>query len=248
MSIQYANTGNVQSGEYDILVKPKYPTATKRGILYVHGDETGSGGGGSGAFGWQNQLNRAKLVNFLADAGHFVLSADLGGNGTWGNNTVIARIGAAVTYLLSLGVLSSQVAILCSSMGTIGSLAYFAANNTKATCLVGLLPCLDLTDIHTNNRGGYTAAINTAYSTYSEATYGATHNPQTMAAAGAFAALPIQLWYGSTDSIALPATATAFASTVGANCIANQVTGAHAESTYGLMSPQAILNFIVAAG
>jgi predicted esterase len=240
------SSGNVQSGEADGVLRPKLPiqAGTKRGILYVHGREAAT----PGAWEWQKFIERATLVSRLAAAGHVVVTADLGGNTTWGNSTALSRITAAKTYLLSLGVSATKIALVGQSMGALNSLAWAAANPTLTSCVIGMIPVIDLSDIHTNNRGGFTAEINTAYGgTYSEGADGATHNPATMAGAGDLDSIPIQLWYGTSDTLCLPALAATFAGNA-ALCEAHAIAGGHAESTIGNVDIDAVLAFIAAAG
>jgi alpha-beta hydrolase superfamily lysophospholipase len=239
--------GRVSASENDIIIRPKDYTDAKRGILYCHGYE--ASGVSTQGIEWQKNAERALLIGSLASAGYIVLSCDLGGANTWGNSTHISRIGTAATYLLGLGVLPTKIALVATSMGALGALAWAAANPTLASCIAGLLPCLDLTDIHTNNRGGYASVINTSYGgTYSEASFGAAHNPQTMAAAGSYATLPVKVWYGDSDAIATPTAATTFASTVGGSCAPVPLAGGHAEATYGLVSIAELVAFIKSAG
>lgn len=224
--------GDVTASEAFVLQRPtNYQATPKRGILYVHGVEAGSNLGSCAQY--RLFAERTRLITSLTAAGFVVLSCDLGGVSTWGNSTVISRITDAYTYLLTQNVLPSKVSIFCNSMGMVSSMAWAAANLSKVAAVASVLPICDLTDVWTNNRAGLTASINGAYSgAYSEATYGAAHNPQTMAAAGSYASLPIQLWYGDVDVTAIPATVTTFVSTVNsASCTATSIPGAHAEST-----------------
>jgi dipeptidyl aminopeptidase/acylaminoacyl peptidase len=231
-----------------MLIRPKNSFPAKRGILYVHGREDGSSG--NGAISFRQYVERYKLFEALGDAGHVILSCDFGGIMTWGNNTVISRISAAVAYLLSSGlVLPNEVALLGTSMGGLNSLAWAAANLNYASCMIGIIPVVNLTDMHANNRGGFAAEINAAYGgSYSEASFGAVHNPATIAIAGGYSALPIQLWYGNTDTVAVPAAITAFGASVGAGCELHEMSGGHSEAIVAQVSATSILSFIAAAG
>ena len=238
--------GVVTASERYAVMRPKNRTAVKRGILYVHGRESGTT---SGAVAWQAYVERTTLFLRLAAAGFVVLSCDAGGNATWGNNTAISRLTDAKTYLLTLGVSPTKIATLATSMGNLNALAWIAANLSLITCHVGIIPVCDLTDMRTNNRGGFQSEIDTAYGgTYSEASLGATHNPQTIAAAGGYGSLPIQLWYGSTDTTAPGAQSTALKSAVGASCSATSMVGGHSEAIVANVDVNAVIAFINAAG
>ena len=106
---------------------------------------------------------------------------------------------------------------------------------------------VNLTDVHTNNRGGVTTQINTAYGgTYSEASFGATYNPQTRATAGAFSGIPMLIYSAASDTIALDSTITTFVSSVGASATKVQIAGAHDNATFSSIPTAAILSFIAA--
>lgn len=237
--------GDIASGETYIVVRPKNYTAPKRAILYVHGVESSDG-----SIAWQSYAERRALFNGLAEAGHVILSCTHGGNSTWGNATVLARLTAAKNFLLGLpGVLPTKVALVGTSMGGLSSLNWAAANPSMVSCMVGIIPVVNLTDVHTNNRGGFTSAINAAYGgTYSEGSLGAAHNPNTIAAAGGFSSLPIQLWYGDSDAIVAPSTVTGFKANAGASCQAISMTGSHSEAIVSQVSLSSVLSFIAAAG
>jgi predicted esterase len=237
---------NVQVGEADGVLRPKLPAqaGTKRGVLYVHGHEAAN----PAAWQWQLYIQRATLISRIAAAGHVVVTADLGGNSTWGNATVIARITAAKAYLLSLGVLSTKIALVGQSMGAQNAMVWAAANPSLVSCLVTMIPVVDVNDLQVNNRGGLASDISSAYAGgWSEAVYGATHNPATIAAAGGLDSTPIQMWYGTSDTLCLPALAETFAAQANL-CEAHPIAGGHAESTIGNVDIDAVLAFIEAAG
>lgn len=232
---------SVFSGESFIVARPKNYATPKRAILYVHGVESGDG-----SIAWRSYAERSALINGLASAGHVVLSCTHGGNGTWGNDTVISRITAAKNYLLAMdGVLPAKIALLGTSMGALSSLAWAGANPSIASCVVGIIPVVNLTDVHTNNRGGFKSAINSAYSgAYSEGVYGYTHNPDTMAGSGAFSSIPTQFWYGDSDVIATHGAVTGFKTKAGDSCEIRQMIGTHSESIVSQVSLHDVLSFI----
>jgi hypothetical protein len=95
-------------------------------------------------------------------------------------------------------------------MGNLSAMAYARANPTQVAAIAGVIPALDLNDIHANNRGGAAAGVNTAYGgAYVQATHGPTHNPVTYAATLP-ASLPIAIWTASDDPLCVPATTTTF--------------------------------------
>lgn len=103
---------------------------------------------------------------------------------------------------------------------------------------------IDLADLRDNR--GYGTSIDSAYpGGYSQATMGAARNPATFAAAGALNGIPIQCWYGTSDTTCLPGFTQTFA-TKAAGCELRALAGGHAEATVGLVDPAAVLAFIAA--
>lgn len=207
----------VVAGESDVIIRPKYPRAGATGVLYCHG-----------AGGLSDQAlvpEFAAVVNTLASLGHPVLSCDLGGISTWGNDTVLARIATAKAYLHStLGAPAGKVLMVGASMGGLSCLVWAKNNPTLTAGVIGIAPVSDVTDIHTNNRQGLAAAIDSAYAGgWSQATHGAARNPVTFAAS--LASVPLLLYSGTTDVVVLPSTVAALASASGATNI--PVTGGH---------------------
>lgn len=124
---------------------------------------------------------------------------------TWGNdagNTLVSTgVSAAGTMF---GNSTTAPTLIGLSMGATTMFRY--ARTHAVTKMVGVEPVCNITDIHTNNRGTLTSNINGAYGgAYSQATYGAAHNPQTMAAAGTFDTYPVLIQSGSGDAICIPA-------------------------------------------
>lgn len=233
------SVGTVNASEACLIYRPKFPpTAAKRGIVYCHGN--------AGTAAEPLTAGGRDLIRGLVNAGHIVAATDLGGLSTWGNDTVISRITDLKNYLLgTLGTKPGGVVLAGQSMGGLAALDWAAANPTLVSCVVGLLPVVNLTDVHDNNRGGYQASIDAAYAGgYTEATYGATHNPTTMANAAKYAGMPLRIFYGDTDTIVLPSTVTAFATATGAT--ATSLSGGHADATVAQLDVPTTVSFVEA--
>lgn len=173
-----------------------------RGVLYFHG----AGGSATNCRDYSN-IGELNLINAIAEC-FPVLSIDAGGAQAWGNATAMLRAPDGRTHLQGTrGAKSGTVLAVGSSMGALTALNFAKANPTLVACVVGIIPVIDLNDMVTNNRAGTAAAINTAYSTYSEATHGPTYNPANYAATFA---TPTRLWYASDDTTAIPGAVTAF--------------------------------------
>lgn len=140
-----------------------------------------------------------------------VCAADLGGD-QCGSDTGITRVGQVKTHLgTAPWSCTAKPVIVGFSAGALNGLAYIRANPTLVAGFVGVLPALDLNDLHANNRGGFsTAIVNAAYGgSYDDATHGPTHSPVQFAASLP-ADLPITLLTSSDDPVCVPATADAF--------------------------------------
>lgn len=236
-----AGTGRVFAGEADVVIRPTNYGLAKAGVIYIHGAEGEPGGG----LTWMKVPERIPLLRAIAAAGHTIISADLGGVATWGNDTAQSRITAARVYLQTLaGVTAGRVILVGQSMGGQNALIWAKNNPTLVHCAVVIIPVIDLADIRDNR--GLGASIDSAYpGGYNQATMGAARNPATFAAAGALNGIPIQCWYGSSDALCLPAFTQTFA-TKANGCELHSLPGGHAEATAGAVDNAAVLAFIAA--
>lgn len=135
-----------------------------------------------------------------------VIVADLGGN-TFGNDTGIARVGQALTYLASFSA-TGPAMLVGVSMGAAVALNYAVRNPANVRAVAGVIPAVDL-----NVPDGHVAAaaIDLAYPPgYNPANPDhAAHSPVEFAA-DLPESMPIHLWTSSNDTTVLPATADAF--------------------------------------
>ncbi|NIJ87004.1 hypothetical protein FHY35_004054 [Xanthomonas arboricola] len=232
-------SGLVRSGENDLIVARDAVLPPARGVIYVHGAE----GAPPGGLAWTGLRGRWPIMQAVSRRST-IISSDLGGNATWGNSTVVDAIGQARNVLLAQpGVAQHPVGLLCQSMGAGGGVAWAAANRSLVSRIVLLIPALNTDDIRANS--GYAADINAAYGgTYSEERDGPTHNPLTIAKAGKLAGLPIQLWYGDSDTLCKPEFALQFAAAVGSTCELRKMYGGHAEETVYNIDPEAVAAFL----
>lgn len=243
MTIVTAYSG-VVAGEKHVIIEPKFrPQTPAPGIMFVHG-------AGSDAFysvvptGMQSTM-----TNTLVDgSGGLAISHDLGGTTTWGNATALSRMTSAYNHLQSLpGVAPGPVWLISGSMGCHTSLNWAAQNKTKVAGVISVIPVINPTDIVTNNRMGYAASVNSAYSGgWSEATYGAVYNPQTLATAGKLTGIPMLFFYGTTDALCVPAQTEAFAAKPGMNVTLVPIADGHEMSTYDKVDHPRALAFMLA--
>ncbi len=234
------SVGTVSSGDGALLWAPKFkPALPKFGVLHAHG---------AGGYA-QNAIDptglQSSLYGGVVNDGSVLFAGDYGGPANWGASNAMVRMTAAYNYLQTQpNVKPGKVVLMGGSMGALCCLNWAAANPDKVACVVGIIPVINLNDIVVNNRGGYGAEASAAYGTWSESTYGATYNPKTMAGLGKYNGLPILLFYGTTDTLCIPAETQAFGSLVGLNATLVPVAGGHDYGTWAGVNHQQVWNFI----
>lgn len=230
-------SGAVASSVEHLLMVPSGWTGdgTKMGIVYLHGATGTSRQMVDGV----NQAGLKALLLAVAAAGYPILGVSTGD--TWGNDTAMSRIDAAKTYLQStVGAKAGDIALIGGSMGGCNVLNWCKRNLASVACAVGLVPVSDVSDIHTNNRGGLASNINGAYGTWSEGTYGAARNPVTFAAAGDLAGLKYLAFGSSGDTICIASTVQAVCTSIGGTATYTGVTGDHTAAVANISSSTVI--------
>lgn len=233
-------SGDYYTGEGHMVLLPKrwLGDGTVRGILYLHGAT-------------QNETQMIDATNYsalttmlrtIADAGWPILGIYAGGD-KWGNSTGKARVTDGVTYLQgTIGAKAGKVALIGGSMGGLTILNWAKDNLSSVACAVGLVPVSDVSDMVTNNRGSLAASINSAYSTWNEATMGATYNPHTYASTG-LTGLRYKAWYGASDTVVISSTVTDVVTAIGATASGVSVTGDH-NSAVGNIPVTDVVSFL----
>jgi pimeloyl-ACP methyl ester carboxylesterase len=143
----------------------------------------------------------------LADAGIPTLVVDAGGATAWGNDTAIARMGDAKTYLQgTLGAKTGKIFLWGFSMGALSALNWARTNLSSVAAIALVCPATDLADLHDNR--GFGTEINTAYTNLAGYTAALpTHSPVQFAST---LTVPCKVWYGDADTTIPPSTVTAF--------------------------------------
>lgn len=167
----------------------------RRGVVFCHG-AAGTGDGGEAT------------VQALVNAGYPVICADLSAaaysGSNWGNADHIDAIGDAWAYLTgTYGAKTDKVLLFGMSMGVTGALAYARAFPSTVQAVAGGLPALDVDDIYQNDKGGFRAAIGTAYGTVWPLSLGdlSANSPVAFSAA-ALSGQTVRLWAASDDPVA----------------------------------------------
>lgn len=210
---------------------------TGNAVIFLHGYEI------NGYANWQTSPANVEIMQALCDQGCLVISIDAGGQSTWANDSAMNAISSAVDYVESeYGF--SRVSLLGQSMGGLNSLIWATQNSSRVNSVSTMISVVDLWSVHQID-AGFGSAIDAAYGgSYTEAAYGDTKNPMTMASNGLFnQSFPIQMWYGDSDELCLPSIAENFESIL-ANVSAIKVTGGHSLSTIGEIDQKALADFI----
>lgn len=229
----------IAAGESEAFIYPRSTRPLRTPILYVHGRE----GSDPGGMAWMNISSRWPVITEVCRKSP-MLCPHLGGNATWGNPTTQARMDASFSYAQTLpGVATGSVNLLAQSMGALAAIAWARVNKSKIGKIVLIIPVINLKDVRDNSSSQ--TEIDSAYGgTYSDANFGAAHNPLLIAQSGALAGLPIQLWYGTEDTLCKPEFAQQFATAVGSSCVLKPLNGGHAETTVGSVDPQQVSQFM----
>lgn len=239
------SSGRITAAEGDLEVRPSFASTAKRPVIFFHGAaEWGDG--------WMGVPTRWPVMRAPSDAGLIMVAADLGGrtagtnNGaqTWGNDTAQSRITAVYNAVQSTpGVTTGKALLMAQSMGFLNAIIWAKNNPDKVAAVVGFFGVINLTDVHATP-GGYDTLINTAYGeAYTEAKFGATRNPLTMARNGAIPAIPIQFWYGLDDLLCKPQFAREFVALTGAE--GKPIDGGHTEAAVSNIDPAQISSFLL---
>lgn len=153
-------------------------------------------------------------IDVLTDAGT-VYCGDLGGTQTWGNATSVTASVAALD-VLDTETTGTPLAV-GFSMGATSVLNTAWRNTTRIGRMALVVPVLDLQDIHDNNRGGWAASLEAAYTNLAglQAAY-ASRSPVLRVADTIALGVDLGIWYSTNDPVCLPAITEDWAGDVGA--------------------------------
>lgn len=202
--------------------------------LYIHG-------AGDKSYTWTEIKSRFYVFNDIFSEGYSVISPDLGGPQTWGNDAQQSAITAAYNYIKSKTG-QEKITIIGQSMGGLGAFIWAKNNPSKVDRLASLIPVINLEDIH-SRPDYYRDLINQAYGgSYNDSTMGDQRNPLRIAANGGLNGINMCVWYGLDDELCKPSFAVDFARASSCKIIA--VPGGHEESTVSRVSSKAFREFI----
>lgn len=173
---------------------------------------------GSGST-WETMFN-LDLVNpairTALAAGCAVVVSPFGGD-QFGNATARNLMTNAFDYCRANVGVGPKAILAGFSMGSLNALNWAGNNPTKTKSIWVAGPLCDIESFITS---GGKSAMDAAYgATWTEAAFGATSNPKTMATAGKYNGIPIKIMYSSNDPVLAPATALAFGVQLGSPAI-----------------------------
>lgn len=233
--------GSGVANEGTLRITPKYPSPVpKYPIQYVHG------AGSDSTYCISPLGNQDTLTQMIAAAGFEANSGDNGGPNTWGNTTAIAGVNAHFNQGQAwTSAKTGKVALVSGSMGGLNSMNWAAANKAKVSCIVSVIPVCNVDDIFQNDRGGYKWTINAAYpGGWSQATYGANHNPITLSQTGKLSGIPMLFFYGLTDTLCLPTWPEQMAQQAGNNITLVPMPSGHDWDSYASVDQPRIVEFL----
>lgn len=136
----------------------------------------------------------------------------------WGNDYGRLWISSIRNYMQdTLGARAGKIGLVGLSQGGFNVLNWAGQYPELTGAVTGYMAPPDLA--YAASANGYGNAVNDAYGGYNEATMGAKYNPQTMAEAGKYAGIPIELVYASNDDVVPLSLQTAFKAAVGSNVV-----------------------------
>lgn len=227
---------------------------TKTGIVCCHSGTATALTGALATSGISTAYPR--LQAWLADCGWPIVTPDLAGD-TACNDTGTTRVGEARTWIQASpqSAKSGKVILLGWSEGGGTAMKYALDNPTNVAAMILLQPLSDLQDVVTNNRGGFASLVNAAYSGgYSDATYGAAHNPKLFASTLAASNIPAWVAYATDDTVVIPTSVASVVTSLGSTATVGLTsTGGHGDTFLNKLlatdgSCQAIANWLNGLG
>jgi pimeloyl-ACP methyl ester carboxylesterase len=187
---RYRGDGDTGEADYVFGTYGTWSGARTQAALWCHGD-----GGTANASSFQ-------MLNFWKGLAldYTLMTADLAGTHGFGNDAQMDAMDDAVDYLVASWSAVEPVFLIGASMGATTALNWAKRNPTRVRAVACVIPATDIDYMHTNSAAPVPADIDASYAGgWSQATYGADHNPITFAAS-MDAALPIKLWYAPDDT------------------------------------------------
>ena len=154
--------GKIAPRESHVVQRSRKPKATPSRLLVInHG--VGQTSNASAFTG----IRYTNVYKTLVDAGFILLHFDGVPTAHWGNDATISRMTDAVAWaMLNLPVKTDKISILGFSHGNVLGLNWARQNLTKVQALGSIIGCVNLQDIHDNDRGALKTGIEGAYNPF----------------------------------------------------------------------------------
>lgn len=209
--------GRYSPSELSALYVPRSVDTAKRAIIYAHG----AGGDGSQPLDATNQRGVYNNIIALVNAGFIVLSGDFGGAQTFGNDTELAAMEGAWSYLQTSGLCATDKVILTgASMGFMSISRFAKEHPTQSAGMIGWIPAIDIEEMRISDAIGLRDLINAAWGLTAGSTSQSVSPPASTvpvrgrpldsANLAAVASVPTHLWYSSGDTVTKPSGVTAY--------------------------------------
>lgn len=208
-------TGRYAASEADMVITSSSYSGGGPLVIVCHGF-------GATPANYSPPANRRDL-DLLAETGCVVVIGALGGTGTWGNDTFLARLADLRTWAASAyGADLARMALIGDSMGAMGALNYAWRNPSLVAACALRVPVVAADALHDRDPVGLGASIDAAYggSTTWEDTHKAQRDPSlNTSAITAYGASKVRIWYSTDDPTVLPSDITAFVAATGVRAV-----------------------------
>jgi hypothetical protein len=209
-----STTGRYSPSELSCLLVPREVVPSRRAVFYSHG----AAGNGMQVMDAVSNKGPTLIAAALARAGFVVLSGDFGGAQTYGNDTELAAMEGAWSYLQGSGLCAADKAILMgASMGFLSISRFALAHPTWVAGMNGWIPAVDIEDMRTRDAIGTRSLINTAWG-LPVGSYigGADQTPvptrgKPLDNVATVAGIPTHLWYSTADTVTTSTAVDAYA-------------------------------------
>lgn len=223
------NNGIYSPSETSVIARCAGYRNSPRGVIFLHGYEA------SPASNWMTIPGTFAILKALADAGCVVLSAEAGGQSTWGNSSAISAIDGAAEFLESIA--TGPIILVGQSMGAQNAIVWASRNRHRVECVIGAIPAINIAAM---------AQPGQPYKSAIDAAHGGLYSPQDPSVdpavlGSSMVGVRTQLWAGSDDAVCLVDYALEYAGNSG--CTINVIQGGHAESTIALIDPAQVVGF-----
>lgn len=188
---RYRADGDAGERDYIYGTYDTFTGARTQAALWCHGD------GGTAA---PSSLTMEAFFKGIAKD-YTLLTADLYATATFGNDPSMLASEDALDYAVASWSAVEPIIVIGASMGAATALNIAKRWPARVRAVVGIIPATDIDYMHSNSAAPIPADIDASYppTGWSQATYGADHNPITFAAT-LDPDLPIKLWYAPDDT------------------------------------------------